>query len=151
MSLKDSTKCFVPPSNPARLEAKVDDLRFKVDQLLTRSSGRGCPLCGTCAQHGTLQEAMTSQLSAQARLLDSLERKVLEMRTALEDLSCGLEDRLCEKVSVPLVALQRRKSLPVRTSMDEVYVRLDTPRERKIVSQALNVASEKGDYNDQTF
>lgn len=84
-------KCLAPPSNPATLEAKVDDLRFKVDQLLTRSRGRGCPLCGTCAHHSTLQEAMTSQLSAQTRLLDSLERKVMEMRTALEDLACGME------------------------------------------------------------
>ncbi|XP_056588674.1 LOW QUALITY PROTEIN: myosin light chain kinase 2, skeletal/cardiac muscle [Triplophysa dalaica] len=117
---------------------------LKWTSFLPWSSGRGCPLCGTCAHHSTLQEAMTSQLSAQARLLDSLERKVLEMRTALEDLACGLGDRLCENVSVPLVALQRRKSLPVRTSMDEVYVRLDTPRERKIVSQVFNVASEKG-------
>lgn len=93
MSLKDSVKCLAPPSNPATLEAKVDDLRFKVDQLLTRSTGRGCPLCGTCAHHSTLQEAMTSQLSAQTRLLDSLERKVMEMRTALEDLACGVENK----------------------------------------------------------
>ncbi|XP_065141506.1 myosin light chain kinase 2, skeletal/cardiac muscle [Paramisgurnus dabryanus] len=141
MSVKGAMKCLVPPSHPTTLEAKVDDLRFKVDQLLTRSSGRGCPMCGTCAQHGTLQEAMTSQISAHSRLLDSLERKVGEMRTALEDLARGLEDRLCEKVSVPLVALQRRKSLPVRTSVEEVYVRLDRPRECKIVSHA---ALEKG-------
>lgn len=91
MSLKDSGKCLVPPSNPATLEAKVDDLHFKVDQLLTRTLGRWCPLCGTCAHHSTLQDAVTGQLSAQTRLLDSLERKVLEMRTALEDLACGME------------------------------------------------------------
>nr|XP_055044612.1 myosin light chain kinase 2, skeletal/cardiac muscle [Misgurnus anguillicaudatus]XP_055044613.1 myosin light chain kinase 2, skeletal/cardiac muscle [Misgurnus anguillicaudatus] len=141
MSVKGSMKCLVPPSNPTTLEAKVDDLRLKVDQLLTRSSGRGCPMCGTCAQHGTLQEAMTSQISAHSTLLDSLEKKVGEMRTALEDLARGLEDRLCEKVSVPLVALQRRKSLPVRTSVEEVYVRFDRPRDCKIVSHA---ALEKG-------
>lgn len=29
----------------------------------------------------------------------------------------GLEGRACEKMSVPLAALQRRKSLPVRTSV----------------------------------
>ncbi|XP_051515304.1 serine/threonine-protein kinase max-2-like isoform X2 [Myxocyprinus asiaticus] len=144
MSVKGSTKCPVPPSNPITLEAKVDDLRFKVDQLLTRSSERGCLMCATCAQHSTLQEALTNQLSAQAKLLDCLERKVMEMRTALEELAHGLEERECERVSVPLVALQRRKSLPVRTSAEEVYVCLDTHRDRKKVPYALNVPSEKG-------
>ncbi|XP_051961082.1 myosin light chain kinase 3-like isoform X2 [Xyrauchen texanus] len=144
MSVKGSIKCPVPPSNPITLEAKVDDLRFKVDQLLTRSSERGCSMCGTCAQHSSLQEALTNQLSAQTKLLDSLERKVTEMRTALEELAQGLEERHCERVSVPLVALQRRKSLPVRTSAEEVYVRLDTHRDRKIVPCALNLPSEKG-------
>ncbi|XP_048035102.1 myosin light chain kinase 2, skeletal/cardiac muscle [Megalobrama amblycephala] len=141
MSVKGSMKCPVPPSNPTTLEAKVDDLRFKVEQLLL-SSGRSCPMCATCVQHNKLQETVTSQLSAQTRLLDSLERKVLEMRTALEDLAHGLEDRQCERVSVPLVALQRRKSLPVRTSAEEVYVRLD--RNNKMVPHAFNIPSEKG-------
>ncbi|XP_067303310.1 myosin light chain kinase 2, skeletal/cardiac muscle [Pseudorasbora parva] len=141
MSVKNSMKCPVPPSNPPTLEAKVDDLRFKVEQLLL-SSGRSCPMCATCVQHKTLQETVTSQLSAQTRLLDSLEKKVLEMRTVLEELACGLEDRQCERVSVPLVALQRRKSLPVRTSVEEVYVRFD--RDHKMVPHAFNKPSDKG-------
>lgn len=86
-------KCPVPPSNPTTLEAKVDDLRSKVEQLLL-SSGRSCPMCATCVQHHKLQETVTSQLSAQTRLLDSLERKVLEMRTALEDLARGMGTRM---------------------------------------------------------
>ncbi len=63
---------------------------FKVEQLLL-SPGRSCPMCGTCVQHSTLQETVTSQLSAQTRLLDALEKKVLEMRTALEELALGME------------------------------------------------------------
>ncbi|XP_043080409.1 myosin light chain kinase 2, skeletal/cardiac muscle [Puntigrus tetrazona] len=140
MSFKGSMKCPVPPSSPTTLEAKVDDLRFKVEQLLL-SPGRSCPMCGTCVQHSTLQETVTSQLSAQTRLLDSLEKKVLDMRTALEELARGLEDRQCERVSVPLGALQRRKSLPVRTSAEEVYVRFDRD---KMVPHAFNIPSEKG-------
>ncbi|XP_056305813.1 myosin light chain kinase 2, skeletal/cardiac muscle [Danio aesculapii] len=141
MSLKGSMKCPLPPSNPTTLEAKVDDLRLKVEQLLLCSS-RSCSMCGTCAQHRALQETLTSQLSTQTRLLDSLERKVTEMRTALEDLTHGLEDRQCERVSVPLVALQRRKSLPVRSSAEEVYICLD--RDRKTMPHAFNKPSEKG-------
>ncbi len=90
MSVKGSMKCPVPPSSNTTLEAKVDDLRFKVEQLLL-SPGRSCPMCGTCVQHSTLQETVTSQLSAQTRLLDALEKKVLEMRTALEELALGME------------------------------------------------------------
>ncbi|XP_016359251.1 uncharacterized protein LOC107701696 [Sinocyclocheilus anshuiensis] len=140
MSFKGSMKCPVPPSIPTTLEAKVDDLRFKVEQLLL-SPERSCPMCGTCVQHSTLQETVTSQLSAQTRLLDSLEKKVLEMRTALEDLARGLEDRQCERVSVPLAALQRRKSLPVRNSAEEIYVRLDRDC---MVPHAFNMPLEKG-------
>ncbi|XP_051518708.1 myosin light chain kinase 2, skeletal/cardiac muscle isoform X1 [Myxocyprinus asiaticus] len=90
MSDKGSMKCPVAPSDPTTLGAKVDDLLFKVDQLLTRSSERGCPMCETCVQHSTLQKTLTNQLSAQTKLLDSLERKVQEMRTALEELACGI-------------------------------------------------------------
>lgn len=93
MSVKGFMKCPVPPSNPTTLESKVDDLRFKVEQLL-QSPGKSCPMCATCVQHNTLQETVTSQLSAQTRLLDSLERKVLEMRTALEDLARGMGIRM---------------------------------------------------------
>lgn len=50
-------------------------------------------MCGTCVQHSTLQETVTSQLSAQTRLLDALEKKVLEMRTALEELALGMEPK----------------------------------------------------------
>lgn len=134
-------KCPVPPSCPTTLETKVDDLRLKVEQLLLGSS-RSCSMCGMCVQHCALQDTLTSQLSTQARLLDSLERKVTEMRAALEDLTTGLEDRQCERVSVPLVALQRRKSLPVRSSAEEVYICLD--RDRKTLPHALKMPSEKG-------
>ncbi|KAI4897336.1 hypothetical protein NFI96_015485, partial [Prochilodus magdalenae] len=129
--------------DPATLEARMDDLHRKLDQLLSRSAGAGCPMCGICSHHSKQQEATATQLSAQARLLDSLERKVTEVRTALEELARGLEDQSCDRMSVPAIALQRRKSLPVRTSVDEVYVRLDVPRE-KIIQHAFNVPCGKG-------
>ncbi|XP_072553531.1 myosin light chain kinase 2, skeletal/cardiac muscle [Salminus brasiliensis] len=129
--------------DPATLEAKMDDLHRKLDQLLSRSAAGGCPMCGICSHHSKQQQTTASQLSAQARLLDSLERKVAEVRTALEDLASGLEERSTDRMSVPAFALQRRKSLPVRTSVDEVYVRLDLPRE-KTKQNAFNVLSGKG-------
>ncbi|XP_049319185.1 myosin light chain kinase 2, skeletal/cardiac muscle isoform X1 [Astyanax mexicanus] len=129
--------------DPATLEARMDDLHRKLDQLLSRSPAGGCSMCGICSHHSKQQESIASQLSAQARLLDSLERTVAEVRTALEDLASGLEERSSDRISVPAVALQRRKSLPVRTSVDEVYVRLDLPRE-KIKQNAFNVLCGKG-------
>ncbi|XP_062872075.1 myosin light chain kinase 2, skeletal/cardiac muscle [Trichomycterus rosablanca] len=111
----------------------MDDMQRKLDQLLVRSSGGGCPMCGLCTQH-------SSQLLAQTKLLEALERKVTELRTAVEQLAQGLDD----KMSVPLVALQRRKSLPVRTSVEEVYVHLDRLRDQKISQHTLNVPCGKG-------
>ncbi|XP_036448381.1 myosin light chain kinase 2, skeletal/cardiac muscle [Colossoma macropomum] len=139
-----SVKWPAPPAHDlVTLEARMDDLHRKMDQLLSRSTVAGCPMCGICGHHSKQQEATASQLSAQAKLLDSLERKVTEVRTALEELARGLEDRFCDRMSVPAIALQRRKSLPVRTSVDEVYVRLDVPRE-KIIQHAFNVPCGKG-------
>ncbi|KAL6483105.1 hypothetical protein MHYP_G00079770 [Metynnis hypsauchen] len=148
-----SAQCFLSmrsvkwPAPPAHdlvtLETRMDDLHRKVDRLLSCNTGAGCPMCGICSHHSKQQEATASQLSAQAKLLDSLERKVTEVRTALEEIAHGLEDKFCDRMSVPAVALQRRKSLPVRTSVDEVYVRLDVPRE-KIIQHAYNVPCGKG-------
>ncbi|KAF4077955.1 hypothetical protein AMELA_G00193800 [Ameiurus melas] len=122
----------------------MDDLHRKLDQLLARGSGGSCPMCGICTQHSSQQDATASQLSAQAKLLENLEKKVMDLRNALEDLAHGLEERSCDKVSVPLAALQRRKSLPVRTSVDEVYVQLDKLRDQKIIQHTFNAPCGKG-------
>ncbi|XP_058266312.1 myosin light chain kinase 2, skeletal/cardiac muscle isoform X2 [Hemibagrus wyckioides] len=122
--------------DPATVEVKMDDLHRKLDQLLARSSGGSCPMCRMCSQHSRQQEATVSQLSAQAKLLENLERKVMDLRNALEELTENLEGRTCDKMAVPLAALQRRKSLPVRTSVDEVYVQLDKLRDQKIIHNA---------------
>ncbi|XP_076874777.1 myosin light chain kinase 2, skeletal/cardiac muscle [Brachyhypopomus gauderio] len=136
------------PPPPARdldsLEAKMDDLHRKLDQLLSRSStdgGGGCPMCTICSQHTREQEATASRLSAQAKLLESLDRKVMEVRTSLEELA---RERLYDNMSVPVVALQRRKSLPVRASVDEVYMRFDMPRDQKVMQHAINVPCGRG-------
>lgn len=78
-----------PACDPATVEVKVDDLHRKLDQLLERSSGGSCPMCGICTQHSRQQEATASQLSAQSKLLENLERKVMDLRNALEDLALG--------------------------------------------------------------
>ncbi|KAI5095546.1 myosin light chain kinase 2, skeletal/cardiac muscle, partial [Silurus meridionalis] len=127
-----------PACDPATVEVKIDDLHRKLDQLLARSSGGSCPMCGACNQHSREQEATASQLSAQAKLLENLERKVIELRTSLEELTQALEEKSCDKIPVPLSALQRRKSLPVRTSVDEVYVQLDKLRDQNIIQHTFN-------------
>lgn len=73
----------------------MDDLHRKLDQLLARSSGGSCPMCGMCTQHSRQQEATVSQLSAQTKLLENLERKVMELRNALEELT---ESRFTEMI-----------------------------------------------------
>ncbi|XP_066528470.1 myosin light chain kinase 2, skeletal/cardiac muscle, partial [Hoplias malabaricus] len=137
-----SVKC--PTPDPVALDLRMDELHKKLDLLLSRSSGGGhCPMCGVCSIHSKQQETTVSQLSAHGKLLETLDRKVTEVKTALEELAHGLEDMSSDRMSVPTVALQRRKSLPVRTSVDEVYVRLDLPRE-KILPQACNAPCGKG-------
>ncbi|KAM9445724.1 myosin light chain kinase 2, skeletal/cardiac muscle [Clarias gariepinus] len=133
-----------PACDSATVEVKMDDLHRKLDQLLARGSVGSCPMCGMCTQHSRQQEATVSQLSAQAKLLENLERKVVDLRTALEELAQGLEDRPWDKMSVPLVAFQRRKSLPVRTSVDEVYVQLDKLRDQKLIPHTINAPCGKG-------
>lgn len=78
-----------PACDPATVEVKMDDLHHKLDQLLARSSGGSCPMCGVCTQHSRQQDATANQLSAQAKLLENLERKVTDLRNALEELICG--------------------------------------------------------------
>lgn len=78
-----------PACDPAAMEVKVDDLHRKLDQLLERSSGGSCSMCAICTQHSRQQEATASQLSAQSKLLENLERKVMDLRNALEDLTLG--------------------------------------------------------------
>lgn len=75
----------------------MDDLHRKLDQLLSSRAGAGCPMCGVCSHHSKQHEAMASQLSAQAKLLNSLERTVSEVRTALEELARGM---LTEKITL---------------------------------------------------
>ncbi|XP_046724938.1 myosin light chain kinase 2, skeletal/cardiac muscle isoform X1 [Silurus meridionalis] len=133
-----------PACDPATVEVKIDDLHRKLDQLLARSSGGSCPMCGACNQHSREQEATASQLSAQAKLLENLERKVIDLRTSLEELTQALEEKSCDKIPVPLSALQRRKSLPVRTSVDEVYVQLDKLRDQNIIQHTFNAPCGKG-------
>ncbi|KAF5895015.1 myosin light chain kinase 2, skeletal/cardiac muscle-like, partial [Clarias magur] len=133
-----------PACDSATVEVKMDDLHRKLDQLLARSSVGSCPMCGICTQHSRQQEATAGQLSAQAKLLENLERKVMDLRTALEELAQGLEERSWDKISVPLVAFQRRKSLPVRTSVDEVYVQLDKLRDQKLIPHTINAPCGKG-------
>ncbi|KAK3547609.1 hypothetical protein QTP86_026288, partial [Hemibagrus guttatus] len=130
--------------DPATVEVKMNDLHRKLDQLLARSSGGSCPMCGMCTQHSRQQEATISQLSAQAKLLENLERKVMDLRNALEELTENLEGGTCDKMAVPLASLQRRKSLPVRTSVDEVYVQLDKLRDQKIIQHTFNAPCGKG-------
>ncbi|MCJ8741439.1 hypothetical protein PDJAM_G00070620 [Pangasius djambal] len=133
-----------PACDPATVEVKMDDLHRKLDQLLARSSGGSCPMCGICTQHSRQQEATATQLSAQAKLLENLERKVMDLRNALEELTHSIEERSGDKMSVPLSVLQRRKSLPVRVSVDEVYVQLDKLRDQKIIQHTFNAPCGKG-------
>ncbi|XP_030623520.1 myosin light chain kinase 2, skeletal/cardiac muscle [Chanos chanos] len=134
-----SVRCPAPlPVDLCTLETKVNDLHRKLDLLLSQNTG-GCPMCLTCAQHKRQQEATASQLSSQAKLLESLERKVLNIQTALETVLQDLEEKhSTDKVSIPLTVLQRRKSLP-----DEVYVHLDKTRNLNVTQHGHNVAYRK--------
>ncbi|GAA6092164.1 myosin light chain kinase 2, skeletal/cardiac muscle isoform X2 [Tachysurus ichikawai] len=116
----------------------MDDLHRKLDQILAHSFEGSCPTCRMCTHHSRQQEATSSQLSAQAKILENLERNVMDLKNALEELTQSLEGSICEKMAVPLAALQRRKSLPVRTSVDEVYVQLDKLRDQKIIQHTFN-------------
>lgn len=76
-----------PACDSATVEIKMDDLHRKLDQILARSSAGGCPMCGICTQHSRQQETIVSQLSAQAKLLENLEKKVMDLRNTLEELT----------------------------------------------------------------
>lgn len=78
-----------PACDPVTVEVKMDDLHRKLDQLLARTSGGSCPMCGICTQHSRQQDTTASQLSAQAKLLENLEKKVMDLRNALEELTHG--------------------------------------------------------------
>ncbi|XP_076133143.1 myosin light chain kinase 2, skeletal/cardiac muscle [Alosa pseudoharengus] len=99
-------------------------------------------MCRTCSKHTNQQEAMTSMLSTQAKVLDSLQKNVLDIQRTLETLMRGLEERglhtIAENVSVPMGIQQRRKSLPMRMLADEVYVQLEANRHEQRVLTGLH-------------
>lgn len=86
-----SVRCTPPvplPTNLPVLEAKVDDLSHKLDELLSRQIG-SCSICSTCSLHSGQPEATERQLVAQSRLLENFERKIGEMQRTLEALAKG--------------------------------------------------------------
>ncbi|XP_028850517.1 myosin light chain kinase 2, skeletal/cardiac muscle-like isoform X1 [Denticeps clupeoides] len=117
------------PAASSTTEAKLNILENKLDELLRQ--GGGCLMCRTCERHAKQQEAVGTMLSAQAQVLDSLHRKVLDIQKALDGLGPDLNRKqmtTAEKIPFPAGIQQRRKSLPMRTLMDEVYVHLDADR-----------------------
>ncbi|XP_036387879.1 myosin light chain kinase 2, skeletal/cardiac muscle [Megalops cyprinoides] len=70
------------------LEAKVDSLERKLDQLLSSKQHSAflrpgvCAQCCACSLHARQQEALVNILSAQARQLESLEKLVLDIHGA---------------------------------------------------------------------
>lgn len=65
----------------------MDDLHRKLDQILAHSFEGSCPTCRMCTHHSRQQEATSSQLSAQAKILENLERNVMDLKNALEELT----------------------------------------------------------------
>ncbi|XP_041954947.1 myosin light chain kinase 2, skeletal/cardiac muscle isoform X1 [Alosa sapidissima] len=128
------------PAILANLKARLDNFEAKPTVPLPQPS-RDCIMCRTCSKHTNQQEAMTSMLSTQARVLDSLQKNVLDIQRTLETLMRGLEERglhtIAENVSVPMGIQQRRKSLPMRMLADEVYVQLEANRHEQRVLTGL--------------
>ncbi|XP_031421714.1 myosin light chain kinase 2, skeletal/cardiac muscle [Clupea harengus] len=116
------------PADSGNLKTRVNNMEGKPNEPLSQPSGP-CVMCMTCSKHTNQQEAMASMLSTQARVLDSLQKNVLEIQRTLESLMRGMEERglqtITEKLSLPVGLQQRRKSLPMRMLVDEVYVQLD--------------------------
>ncbi|XP_046896999.1 myosin light chain kinase 2, skeletal/cardiac muscle isoform X2 [Hypomesus transpacificus] len=65
------------------LEAKVDNLSYKLDQLFSRGNG-SCPICSTCSLHTSRWEAAERHLSDQSRLLERLEKRIDLMHNSLD-------------------------------------------------------------------
>ncbi|KAK6303590.1 hypothetical protein J4Q44_G00260440 [Coregonus suidteri] len=136
-----SVRCPPPvphPTNLPVLEAKVDHLTHKLDELLSREIG-ACTICSTCSLHSGQPEATERQLVAQSRLLENLERKISEMQRTLEGLAKGLEQRnphTCQGASPapPIEPPPRTVYLPARTSLvtskDEIPDQLETNRQQ---------------------
>ncbi|XP_063065559.1 myosin light chain kinase 2, skeletal/cardiac muscle [Engraulis encrasicolus] len=113
--------------------------------MFLQPGSRDCVMCRTCSKHAKQQEAMASMLSTQARVLDALQKNVLDIQRTLESLKRGLEERgletVDEKLPLPVRIQQRRKSLPMRMLPDEVYVQLAAKRhEAAVLSGALSDA-----------
>ncbi|XP_062315506.1 myosin light chain kinase 2, skeletal/cardiac muscle [Osmerus eperlanus] len=78
-SVRSPTHSLSLPS----LEAKVDDLSYKLDQFLSRGNG-SCPICSTCSLHTSRWEAAERHLSDQSRLLERLEKRIDLMHNSLD-------------------------------------------------------------------
>eukprot|EP00063_Salmo_salar_P016172 XP_013991007.1 PREDICTED: myosin light chain kinase 2, skeletal/cardiac muscle-like isoform X1 [Salmo salar] len=136
-----SVRCTPPvplPTNLPVLEAKVDNLTHKLDELLSRQIG-SCSICSTCSLHSGQTDATERQLVAQSRLLENFERKIGEMQRTLEALAKGLEQRnphTCQEASPapPIEPSPRTVYLPARTSLvtskDEIPDQLETNRQQ---------------------
>ncbi|XP_062397140.1 myosin light chain kinase 2, skeletal/cardiac muscle [Sardina pilchardus] len=134
-------QCAVtPPVLLGNLKTRVNNIEGKPTVPLPQPS-KDCIMCRTCSKHTNQQDAMTSMLSNQARVLDSLQKNVLEIQRTLETLMRGLEERglhtISENVPLPNCIQQRRKSLPMRMLADEVYVQLEANRHEQSVLAGL--------------
>ncbi|KAG7477870.1 hypothetical protein MATL_G00074180 [Megalops atlanticus] len=139
------------------LEAKIDSLERKLDQLLSSKQHYAflqpgvCAQCCACSLHASQQEALVNMLSAQARQLESLERLVLEIRVAQERPSPSREaEATPEKVQpcrTPPTPPSREAGPPLREPCTDAKV--DSPQSGVKRNQALKpqnvfVALQKG-------
>lgn len=88
------------PALLGNLKARVSHMEGRPKEPLPQPSG-DCGMCRTCSKHTSQQEAMVSMLSTQSRVLDSLQKNVLEMQRTLESLMRGEHDQdviLCHTV-----------------------------------------------------
>lgn len=77
-----------PPPLQGNLKARVNHIEGKLKEPLPQPSG-DCGMCRTCSRHTNQQEAMVSMLSTQSRILDSLQKNVLEIQRTLETVMRG--------------------------------------------------------------
>lgn len=80
------------PADSGNLKTRVNNMEGKPNEPLSQPSGP-CVMCRTCSKHTNQQEAMASMLSTQARVLDSLQKNVLEIQRTLESLMRGEHDQ----------------------------------------------------------
>ncbi|XP_010873920.2 myosin light chain kinase 2, skeletal/cardiac muscle isoform X2 [Esox lucius] len=105
------------PTNKPVLEAKVDHLARKLDEL-HRGLG-ACSVCSTCSLHSGQRERMERQLESHSSMLDNLDKKMGKMQKTLDSLFKVLQQKappVCKGV-VPLMdPPPSTQSLPARTS-----------------------------------